>query len=619
MNLSAVYELQNRLEMAAVAGVNLISEDFRLKRAVEQMASLAGLSPVFQKIYGLSVKLISPECEDLSGLLLDTLALVEAVCVTQGSLFTGGEMEPIPEVGKSVCQNFPYSVMAPVVEAFQGTGSGRYAAIRDAHEATPELFNDYRIEGLMVQALNDSYGELADMVEEWLIKKGESILPSLKEDFKPDGKRDMARRLHIIEAVAGRKENEFYRSLLKKEEVSKEVKEAAILALRHENGNESLLLDLLKTEKGKMKEGVLNALSYLDGPETKEYWSKVVKKKPVETASYLANSKTEWASDLIADAVAAWVEEYKDENLKEKLSKLSKEQRQEDMKKRFGNLSVIWSSCVGKHSEKLCQCYEMVYCLIPEKVPEVLVQSLIVDPHPDLCQVTRQMYENHKDAFGEPFAVMLLLTESKEAAYERLKQEFETNKNSDGIFKALEHIFYDQEDGFYEMRIQHQVRNYQIRHNKRRMEDGLDFRWYSLLLNSSQRYEKKWRTAYSLYRNRYDAMVARLYRPSEELKERYGAYFYEKALRKEVTIEGLRMMKQCGWTNYKGILAAAVEKNSTTYYVHQILLELPLSSGELADELDRLIQRYAKQAVNGIGIWEKWRDDLRNGQTVKEL
>ena len=76
MNLSAVYELQNRLEMAAVAGVNLISEDFRLKRAVEQMAPLAGLSPVFQKIYGLSVKLISPECEDLSGLLLDTLALV---------------------------------------------------------------------------------------------------------------------------------------------------------------------------------------------------------------------------------------------------------------------------------------------------------------------------------------------------------------------------------------------------------------------------------------------------------------------------------------------------------------------------------------------------------------
>lgn len=175
MNLSAVYELQNRLEMAAVAGVNLISEDFRLKRAVEQMAPLAGLSPVFQKIYGLSVKLISPECEDLSGLLLDTLALVEAVCVTQGSLFMGGEMEPIPEVGKSVCQNFPYSVMAPVVEAFQGTGSGRYAAIRDAHEATPELFNDYRIEGLMVQALNDSYGELADMVEEWLIKKDQLL------------------------------------------------------------------------------------------------------------------------------------------------------------------------------------------------------------------------------------------------------------------------------------------------------------------------------------------------------------------------------------------------------------------------------------------------------------
>ena len=37
MNLNAAYELRDRLETAAVAGVNLIEEDFRLKRAVEQM------------------------------------------------------------------------------------------------------------------------------------------------------------------------------------------------------------------------------------------------------------------------------------------------------------------------------------------------------------------------------------------------------------------------------------------------------------------------------------------------------------------------------------------------------------------------------------------------------
>ena len=34
MNLSAVYELKDRLEAAVIAGVTLIHEDFRLKRAV---------------------------------------------------------------------------------------------------------------------------------------------------------------------------------------------------------------------------------------------------------------------------------------------------------------------------------------------------------------------------------------------------------------------------------------------------------------------------------------------------------------------------------------------------------------------------------------------------------
>ena len=33
MNWDVVYELRERLETAAIAGVNLIAEDFRLKRA----------------------------------------------------------------------------------------------------------------------------------------------------------------------------------------------------------------------------------------------------------------------------------------------------------------------------------------------------------------------------------------------------------------------------------------------------------------------------------------------------------------------------------------------------------------------------------------------------------
>lgn len=46
MNLNPLYELKERLESSIIAGVSLLSEDFRLTRAVEQMEPLSKASPV---------------------------------------------------------------------------------------------------------------------------------------------------------------------------------------------------------------------------------------------------------------------------------------------------------------------------------------------------------------------------------------------------------------------------------------------------------------------------------------------------------------------------------------------------------------------------------------------
>ena len=49
MNLQPLYDVKERLEQAAMAGVGLLGEDFRLKRAAEAMAPLAAARPVFKK------------------------------------------------------------------------------------------------------------------------------------------------------------------------------------------------------------------------------------------------------------------------------------------------------------------------------------------------------------------------------------------------------------------------------------------------------------------------------------------------------------------------------------------------------------------------------------------
>ncbi len=168
MNLDAVYELRDRLETAAAAGVNLIQEDFRLKRAVQQVEPFAKASPVFQKIYGMAGTLLMPECEDRAGVLLDTLGLLDAVLCTQGTTGADGEIQE-PEMflpDGDLYQKVSYGRLAAVLEAFRGTGGGRYAVIRDAHEEDPGIFQDYRMKYWMVRALGDSYGELAEMVAE---------------------------------------------------------------------------------------------------------------------------------------------------------------------------------------------------------------------------------------------------------------------------------------------------------------------------------------------------------------------------------------------------------------------------------------------------------------------
>ena len=45
MNLQPLYEVQERLEHAAIAGTGLLDEDFRLKRAWAALAPLAAASP----------------------------------------------------------------------------------------------------------------------------------------------------------------------------------------------------------------------------------------------------------------------------------------------------------------------------------------------------------------------------------------------------------------------------------------------------------------------------------------------------------------------------------------------------------------------------------------------
>ena len=211
MDITPLYELRNRLRTAMIAGTNLLSDDFRLKRAVEAVQPLEKAAPVFAKIGELGRSLIAPEQTDKVDALLQVITLLDAVLCTQGMVGISGEIEEINEnhLGTAVT-NAPYSVVKTLLDALTSSGSGHYSYVLDTHQLHPELFADYRIKTAMVQALGAGYVELADRVADWLKKEGEEILPLLEKDFNPKGKKEMVRRVHVIEAIAGAKANDFY-------------------------------------------------------------------------------------------------------------------------------------------------------------------------------------------------------------------------------------------------------------------------------------------------------------------------------------------------------------------------------------------------------------------------
>lgn len=602
MDLRTVYELRERLEAAAIAGTGLLSEDFRFRRALQQIGPLAEASPVFKKIQNMAEQTIEAEQKERPGLLLDTLALLDAVLCTQGGLETPGEVEPISGERIGTIKELSYSRLAPLAEAFVGTGGGRYGRISDSHQQDPELFEDYRVKRLMIRGLADGYGELAELTAQWLQKEGKAIVGVLKADFDPKGKREMARRVEIIEAVAGAEENEFFRAAA----VSgvKEIKAAAIRALRCSQENDGFLLELVKTEKGSAKDAALSALACMDSLAVQEFWNTYMRKHARDGVSFLSASTADWASDLTAEQI-----------------RLCLEARPEQAGKRVddGNrrnwMRDLWYGAARQHSQKLCDCCEPAFQEFPGMVTEFLINGVLDNSHPRIRETLHQMYEAHKDAFLEGVFLDALIQEEPAQVYERFCGCFEGTEDQEsqdvsGIIKALLRMEYREGEGRY---VLYQKQQLEDRNDclpaKARLANcqprGLDPRWYPLFLH----YEGPFGTKGCLY----DRMLTGLFHSGiPGLKEEYGAYFYKSALNCGTESYHISMLKRCEWKNYRGLLTAVVEREriiglNETYRLEQLLSELPMNRDEKIKELDEILAcgRIEGRCRYRLRIWKE--------------
>ena len=223
MNFEPLYELKNRLENVAVVGINLVKDDFRLKRAVEQVKEYSTAAKVFKQIYDMGNSLISTNDEDKCDLFLDLLALLDAVLCTQATTYSGDKPQEINTIAKNkdYYKELHYSELSPLIYAFTETGGGRLNIIIDSFKTNPEIMKDFRVKTYMIHGLSDKYSEISDRMAEELKKQGKEVVPLWKDGFDPQGKREMISRLEIIASLCKEEENDFYKYCI--ENGSKEI------------------------------------------------------------------------------------------------------------------------------------------------------------------------------------------------------------------------------------------------------------------------------------------------------------------------------------------------------------------------------------------------------------
>lgn len=596
MGIAILNELQNRLYTLAIAGTNLLAEDFRLKKTAEQFHAVAASSPVLSKIDKLVQQLLEEDNKEKEISLMEAITLVDAVVCTQAEYVVKKEgKQEIPVLKGGKITNAKYSELHPLITALTTKGSGRYEVLSDAYEEKKEILKDFHILPLLIKGFNDSYNEIPYLIEEILIKQvGEDAIFLCKEDFNPMGGKDMVNRLHVLKELAGEKENDFYISLL--ENSSPVVKEAAILNLGCSPANADLLIHLAETERGKKyKTAALKAMEQLNEKKNIDYLLTKAQKNPETYLPYLKNCETEEISDVFADALEKILQELlqvkKEEKIPDKLHKKIRD--------------VLIASAMYKCSEKMIDVFQKYgdtnwYI---HQINWIMICNMLDKTDEKYIHMTKELYQRCRKVYLPSMLVAEFLTEP-EKTYDLCMpyfQDFHDKAFVAEICMVLRLIKYDK-IGYYIKHSEEQAARF--------IAKEIDIRWIESL---TQVQENIWNTGYRdevywILRgwvNCYCKEAVPFFR--RKFRQFVGMGFFD-----------LDILEELGETNFKTLVASYIRSRNYFYYdfskTIDFLRKLPFTEEERAEEAKMILEGFEKRRPNS-----KDSLDIRFKEELKEI
>ena len=634
MNFELLYELKNRLENVAVVGINLVKDDFRLKRAVEQVREYSNAAKVFKQIYDMGNSLISTDDEDKCDLFLDLLALLDAVLCTQATTYSGDKHQEIKTItkNKDFYKELHYSELSPLIYAFTETGGGRLNIITDSFKTSPEIIKDFRVKTYMIHGLSDKYSEIADRMADELKKQSKDIIPLLKDGFDPQGKREMISRLEIIASLCKEEENDFYKYCI--ENGSKEIKEIAIGFLMYDQNNIDYILDLTKTEKGKLKNKAFEALSYMSDNRATEEWGKFLKKKPLDNIEYLRGTEQQWVINYLNDFIVEYIAETKNKTLKTAEERKTVE---------YDILKISPFILKNRNEKTLLFCKEL-YPYNKSEIKRILNFYIAKDLNKDVIDVVKELSKEYEGEFLQQEFLISLIKDKPETVYKNFseyagagkekeevrslfntfisgyyskkKEERKIQENFRDIFRVILWIHYDEENKEYILEWPDTISGYPIQIKL----NGFDKKWYDIIFNTSTDQGENWHYYGSSHGDfRY------LYNPNiKGLKEKFGEFYYNITLLRTPYAADIEFLNKLEWKDYKDFLKGKMGKDLTTLsyriiHISYFIKDVPISEKDLKNQIEELLENYKKVQKTTIVICQEWLDKLNSGAKVKEL
>ena len=634
MNFEPLYELKNRLENVAVVGINLVKDDFRLKRAVEQVREYSNAAKVFKQIYDMGNSLISTDDEDKCDLFLDLLALLDAVLCTQATTYSGDKHQEIKTItkNKDFYKELHYSELSPLIYAFTETGGGRLNIITDSFKTSPEIIKDFRVKTYMIHGLSDKYSEIADIMADELKKQSKDIIPLLKDGFDPQGKREMISRLEIIASLCKEEENDFYKYCI--ENGSKEIKEIAIGFLMYDQNNIDYILDLTKTEKGKLKNKAFEALSYMSDNRATEEWGKFLKKKPLDNIEYLRGTEQQWVINYLNDFIVEYIAETKNKTLKTAEERKTVE---------YDILKISPFILKNRNEKTLLFCKEL-YPYNKSEIKRILNFYIAKDLNKDVIDVVKELSKEYEGEFLQQEFLISLIKDKPETVYKNFseyagagkekeevrslfntfisgyyskkKEERKIQENFRDIFRVILWIHYDEENKEYILEWPDTISGYPIQIKL----NGFDKKWYDIIFNTSTDQGENWHYYGSSHGDfRY------LYNPNiKGLKEKFGEFYYNITLLRTPYAADIEFLNKLEWKDYKDFLKGKMGKDLTTLsyriiHISYFIKDVPISEKDLKNQIEELLENYKKVQKTTIVICQEWLDKLNSGAKVKEL